>query len=557
MPEHLAPVPERGAQPEAKLSKAAARSVRYDRHSAYPEDPAAQNTFMSALYNQYASLAYFLPWEVLDYVELLSTYNPDFSQAVENIRTLANSGHTLFIDAKDPKIAEEVKRRLEEKARIIEGRNGGIDGLVDQLLDQSATYGAMCGEWVLNEALDDVVDFAEVNPKHVRMFYDPDLSQWMPYQKVTVFQASKAEKNGQRVKNNIYVELNPNTFFYYAFDSAPGSPYGTPPFLAALGNIAIQRDMITNMAQIVKKVGLLGIIDFVVDKLPPQPGETDDAYSSRANAYLDSYVEAIECMVRDGGIVHFDDSKAETYQITGNAAGATAIFKQNEELIFSGLKSMPSVQGRSYSTTETYAGVAYDIIIRNTAKYQMACKRMIEAGYWLMITAWGYGDAVSAIRLEFNSNKSLHRLQDAQAELMEIRNSLLLWAAGIINQIDMAQRHGFDSPKEEFTEPPNSQLLGNGSAGGGAGPTSIATNDGNSADTKWLEGEGQLKMPDELRIKLMDLAKASGGSKTRATARRKAGQQLAQEVLDMQGEAQSKGEQLLDDLLAEVLDEVL
>lgn len=547
----LAPVPDAIDAPVAPR-KAAARSVRYDRHSTYPEDPAAQwSSIFGSLYSQYASLAYFLPWEVLDYVELLSTYNPDFSQAVDNIRTLANSGHTLFVDAATPERAQEVKARLEEKARVVEGRNGGIDGLIDKLLDQASTYGAMCGEWILNDDLNDVVDFGEVNPKDIRMFWDNETQMWYPFQKVTAWQAQQAEKKGQQVKNGVYVMLNVNTFFYYAFDSAPGSPYGVPPFLAALANIAIQRDMIVNMAQIVKKVGLLGIIDFVVERLTPNPGESDDQYTARANSYLDSYVEAIECMVRDGGIVHFDDSKAETYQITGNAAGATAIFKQNEELIFSGLKSMPSVQGRSYSTTETYAGVAYDIIIRNTNKYQRACKRMIEQGYWLMVQAWGYTD-VTSIRLVFNDNKSLHRLQDAQSELMEIRNSLLLWAAGIIDQLDMAQRHGFDRPKTEFETPPDSQLLGNGSPGGGAAAQSIDENTGNSSDTK-----GLLEFPIELRNKILDLAKEHGGQKTNRTARRKAGQRLAAETIEMQDEAANEGAKILDDLLAEVLEIVL
>lgn len=338
---------------------------------------------------------------------MLSTYNPDYSQAVDNVRTLANSGHDLFVDASSKGASRELKSRLEEKARTIQVRHGGIDGLIDKLLDQAATYGAMSGEWIMSEDLRDVVGFEEVNPKSIRFFWEPEANDWMPYQKVNTKQAEEAKNKGQKVINQAYVKLNPITYHYYAFDSAPGSPYGVPPFVAAMQNIAIQRDMIINMAQIVKKVGLLGIIDFIVQQLPPHPGETDEEFNNRANTYLDTYVEAVENMVRDGGIVHFDDSEVKSYDITGNAAGATAIFKQNEELIFSGLKSMPSVQGRSYSTTETYAGVAYDIIIRNTHKYQRACKRMIEAGYWLMAASWGFSGRAKTIKLDFHDNKTL------------------------------------------------------------------------------------------------------------------------------------------------------
>jgi len=390
-----------------------------------------------------------LPWEVLDYVELLATYNPDYSQAVDNIRTLANSGHNLFVDG-PVRTTRRVKDILEEKARTIQDQHGGIDGLIDKLLKQASTYGAMCGEWALSEELDDVVDFVDVNPKSIRFFWEDD--HYAPYQKVTAAQAKQAEERGQKVRNGNCIKLNEMTFHYFAFDAAPSSPYGTPPFIAALANIAIQRDMIHNMSQIVKKVGLLGIIDLVIKALPRNPGESDEQYETRAGNYLDEYVTVVEDMVRDGGLVHFDDVEVNSYNITGNAAGATNIFKQNEELIFSGLKSMPSVQGRSYSTTETYAGVAYDIIIRNTLKYQRACKRMIEAGYWLMASM--RGEAPKSIRIEFKSNKTLQRLQNAQAEAMEIRNSATLWLAGVLDQLGFAQRLGYDDVKTEYDEPP-------------------------------------------------------------------------------------------------------
>lgn len=510
----VAPAPEPKSSEDRQVALRAA-SVRVSRGSSSFQQ--ADETVFSQvknMFSSYAPMSYYLPWEILEYLELLSVYNPDFSQAVENLRTLANSGHDLFVDAATPDLAAEIKDRLEEKARQIKATNGGMDGLMDQLFDMAAVYGAMCGEWVTNESLDDVVDFVEVNPKLIRFFWSPENNTWEAYQKVSMFQAKEAEERGQQVRNLQFVRLNPDTFSYYAFDAAPGSPYGVPPFTGALVNIAIQREMVINMSQIVKKIGILGVIDFVIQQLPRRPGEDDDQYASRANSYLDSYVTAIEQMTRDGGIVHFNDSEAKTYNIAGNAAGATAIFKQNEELIFSGLKSMPSVQGRSYSTTETYAGVAYDIIIRNTKKYQKAVKRMVESGYWMMALTWGYGDKVTKIQVNWHSNKTLHRLQDAQSELLEIKNSLMLWAMGIIDQLDVAQRHGKASVKREFVEPPSSQLLGNGSPGGGAGNTSTGddtdgdtSDDGPDGDDKKDDNKQKLEMPVEIRNAIIDLGR--------------------------------------------------
>ena len=413
---------------------------------------------VKGLFNSYAPLGYMLPWEVLDYVELLATYNPDYSQAVDNIKTLANSGHELFVGANSDLKARQIKGLLEEVARTVQNNHGGVDGVIDKLLDQAATFGAMCGEWVLSEDLTRVVEFVDISPKSIRFFWDKDKGRYTPWQKVTAAQEVEARRNGQRTMGGC-VELNELTFHYYAFDAMPESPYGTPPYLAALPNIAIQRDMIANMSQIVKKIGLLGIIDVTVQQVPPMPGESPEDYMTRAGSYLDEYAEVVEQMVRDGGMVHFDDVEIKATNLAGNAAGATNIFKQNEELIFSGLKSMPSVQGRSYSTTETYAGVAYDIIIRNTRKYQRAVKRMIESGYWLAASLAGY--TPTDLTIKFNENKTLHRLQDAQSEALEIKNALTLWVLGIIDQVMMAQRLGHDAPVKPMDEPPESDIIGN------------------------------------------------------------------------------------------------
>jgi hypothetical protein len=243
------------------------------------------------------------------------------------------------------------------------------------------------------------VDFVDVNPKTIRFFFDETKGTLHALAEGDGGQRAKPRRNGQRRGQRLR-RTQRVTFHYYAFDAAPQSPYGTPPFLAALGGIAIQQDMVANMSQIVKKIGLLGIIDVIVKQLPPAGGDPEE-YQARAETTWTLRRGSVQDMVRDGGIVHFDDVETQAYvNMAGNAAGATNIFKQNEELVFSGLKSMPSVQGRSYSTTETYAGVAYDIIIRNTKKYQRACKRMIESGYWLIATLAGLATRRASVDLQ-------------------------------------------------------------------------------------------------------------------------------------------------------------
>jgi hypothetical protein len=83
---------------------------------------------------------------------------------------------------------------------------------------------------------------------------------------------------------------------------------------------------------------------------------------------------------------------------------------------------------------------------------------MIESGYWLMVTLWG--EMPNAIRIDFNSNKSLHRLQDAQAQRLEIFNALVLWVTGVIDQAGFCQILGYQDPTTPLVDPPTSPLLG-------------------------------------------------------------------------------------------------
>lgn len=425
--------------------------------------PAVFNN-VNGLFQSYAPMAYMMPFELLDYIELLATYNPDYSQAVENVRTLANPGHTLIVQATTG-VATKLKQQFWEKDRQIQRRHGGIEGLIDKLLWQAAVYGAMCGEFVPNENMTDVVDFIDVNPKTIRFFWETDQEldpwefgpHWAPYQRATAQQIVEAEMAGQAIKNGAYVKLNEVTFQYFAFNAASGSPYGVPPFLAALNNLATQRDMVFNLSQVVKKLALFGLVDVKVAPLKMNPGETPDAFQARAQNYIQTYANQAQSMLDDGGLVHFNDSEITTTNLSSNASGATNIFTQNEEQVFSGLKSMPSLQGRSYSTTETYAGVAYDVMIRNSIRYQRAARMMVEYGYYLMAQLWG--QKVQRIDLKFWQNKSLQRKETAMAEHYEILNQLFMWAAGITNQVDMAHNLGYADPDTPLDEVPNNPLF--------------------------------------------------------------------------------------------------
>ncbi len=335
-----------------------------------PEATDAGAAFLS-LANYYRRLPYDMPWQILEYLEILSRFNPDFAQAVDNLRTLANSGHELTVTGPNRRAAQGLKKSLEAKARLIQSRMGGIDGIINSLLDMASVFGCCSGEWILNDEQSEVIDFSFIHPKNIRASWDAVNQRWQYWQRVpwaiyedlqksekynnplygTQFGQDQKTLDAPGVTTYGFIALNPITFIYFPFDPAPASPYGTPPFVSALLNIQIQSDMQQNMVQLTKKLGLLGIVDMKIAKLDPEPDEDWATYENRLTGYLETFAEFLGEMAKDGGIVHYDDSEVGVTSAAGNAAGATAIFKQNEEQIFSGLKSMPSVQGRSYCVT--------------------------------------------------------------------------------------------------------------------------------------------------------------------------------------------------------------
>lgn len=100
---------------------------------------------------------------------------------------------------------------------------------------------------------------------------------------------------------------------------------------------------------------------------------------------------------------------------------------------------------------------------------------MIETGYWLMLNLQGM--PATKVSLEFKPNKTLHRLQNAQALLLEIKCALQLWATGVLDQEGFAQYIGFSRVAKEMENIPESQIVGNASPGGGAGNTSTTQPD--------------------------------------------------------------------------------
>lgn len=366
--------------------------------------------------------------EALRVLELLGMFNPDISQALSIWVNLGNTGHEVEVEGRNP---QAVLDRINTLAATVYQTGGGVDGLVNHFLRQIPLMGALSGEWVVADSITNgLTDCVTVPVKRIR---------WQRLEGIwTPFQMTNAITGG----NMGYIQLNPVTYSYMPLMTNDGSPYAIPPFLAALKNIAVQLDATDNIGSIIRKMGLLGFIDVTMDIPDQKAGESDEAYRVRLNQRLRDYAAAYKGNLSKGVSVHYKDQEIKHNATNaGAAAGANKVWEMNEEQIFSALDIPPSMCGRSYSTTETYAEVDFERLGTKLVNGRRMIKRFLEKGYTLDLQLRGIDAQVS---VRFNEHSAFKQKEKAEAEKYRIENVLKKRDGGIINDDEAAQELGYE-----------------------------------------------------------------------------------------------------------------
>jgi len=378
------------------------------------------------------------PLEYLEAMQNLSLVNPDVAQMIDNIVQLGNTGHKVMVESDSEQVRDDAIEELNRFNMTVFGRFGGIDGFVNSALAQIGRGGAISVEWVVNEDLTGIDKMVFVPLKEIRFLYDPDSGEYAPHQKTC--DLTKGDQG--------LIALNTATYQYCAMQTLDNSPYAVPPILSALESITIQRDIVKNLRFIAKKMGLLGFVNFLIRAPKQSPGEKTEEYIARCQQFLDQQAQRLKHNYRDGIAVGFMDSfTVEHHSITGDAAGAKDLFEMNEQQVFSGLKADPALHGRTYSTTETYAGVVYEKMLSIITNYQRTVRSVLEYGYKLHLSLRGID--YQSLWIEFEPSKSLSAQRDETTYATRLANLKILYDQGIIDQNQFAQEAGYDRPAEE------------------------------------------------------------------------------------------------------------
>lgn len=385
--------------------------------------------------------------EFIEIIEKLVITNPDMSQTIKQSIMLGNTGHDVTFENLSKTQSKKAKAEIDEWAARSFSRGGGLDGFVNDLFRQILITGAVSIEWVPSLKLEGIEKAVLVPVKEIR--FKKVGNDFITYQ----------YKNGNEIK------LNPNQYQYIPLQKEEDSPYGIPPFISSLNAIITQIDGFANIKHYLKKIGLLGLLSVRKEPPPRDYNQSENEWTTYLRTKLQEAAEGFKNNFMSGVAIHYSDTEIQHTDINANSQGAAEIWQLIEEQVASGLNIPPSLLGRTYSTTETYAGVVYESFIANLKNVRRLIKRVLERGYWLHLTMKGY--PITKVKVSFNKNESINSLNDAQAETLKVQSVIQKVQAGIIDLDTAARELGYPSatgtPHGSTTPTNQSSLSGDSS----------------------------------------------------------------------------------------------
>jgi len=390
------------------------------------EETATSFGQMGLFLQDLAGLNPVLPFDLVEWLTRVAPINPDLNHATTNLINLANNGHQLVVEAASDSIVEKAHARLNDRAQNLYPMSAGIDGLINHYIEQIAVTGAISSEDVVSEKMDGV-----------------DRVVIVPTDRIRFKLIDGGYKPFQLLMTGEMLELNETQYRYFAFRRIKNSPYAVPLYVAAIEPLLAQRDMNENIKFVMRKFGLLGLVAMTLTPPPKKAAESDKEYSDRKGQYLTAVVTALQVNYMRGLMVKFSDQTVEHHNITSDARGSKDVWDLNEEQIASGMGIDPTIIGRSYHSTETFANVTYMFMIRQANNIRSLPKRRMEATYNLDLRLQGI--QVERVIFKFNDNPARDPLSEAQAQETRQRAIIEKARTGVIDPDTAAQELGYDS----------------------------------------------------------------------------------------------------------------
>lgn len=427
-------------------------------------------------------------------LENLAAYNHDVGYALDNIVQLANTDHEItFSEEIDDEFKKEILREIADEEDKWYNFSEGMRSFKSDILAQAVINGAISIEIIPDIIRKTIYQVVRIPPKYIRFVYDRSQDKYTSYQVVNYPHTNSSDFNG-------LVKLNPLTYKYVAWRRLFEGPYPTPPFLAAVEGLLIQKDMLNNFSNIMNKLGMLGFLSAKVEPPEQESGESETAYYQRCVTYLEDVVyPQLNKNLSNGVVAGFKES--HEFELQGNkmnVSGAEGLMKLVELIVFSGLKQDPNMLGRNYSTTETFGRVILAKMLNQVKDWQKMSDSIFKEIYKMFLLVRGYDpDIIKDVISE--PPTVMDKTKEQEAENKKITNVKEKRNMGIINQQDAANELGYEEPADEdwqklnpFNNDPNNNNSDPDS--GGSDPKSPENEPKSDAEVKKEIGSLELQM---------------------------------------------------------------
>ncbi len=391
---------------------------------------AKQNLEFSSVTTEFVNPKF--PTESISLIKELVLKTPDLSQAVKRMLTLGNTGIEWTVEGAKEKETEEIYKEID---KFFEQR----PFIINKLLRQIIVTGALSAEFIPSENFDSVEEI-QIIPTDKIVFKLEKLKNYIAYQ--PYYKSS-----------NGYIPLNSQTYTYDPIETDEDSPYAIPLFLSAVPSILANHKITENTASLIEKWGLLGFITLVKKRPNPLAGEDAKSYETRLMEHLQSIKKAFEENKNTGFIAAFDDTKIDHHSIatSDHSTGYEKIYRAIEEQVASGLDIDPAMLGRTYSTTETYAGMVYNAFISKLNNIRTPIKKFLLKVLKFHLTAKGFqfsnltGKWGESYAIDRKNLAEVEKVK-AEAEKIKVETLTLLYNQGIIDNTIFAKEMGYEKP---------------------------------------------------------------------------------------------------------------
>jgi hypothetical protein len=364
------------------------------------------------------------PVEYLHIIDYLSIYHPDISKAVSDMVSIANSGHEIEAVGKSDNEIMNAMARISSKAANIYPYSAGVDGLINQYIRQLFCFGALSSEDVIQPDFAGVERVVTVPVRQIR-FKRKD-GEIVPYQQTSTFIHQKTNELG-------LVELNLETYRYYALFKTEKTPYGISALLSALMPLGIQSKVFPNLDSIMKNMRLLGLN---IAKIPPPPefeaDEDPDTSRQKYQAHIQEFVDILGTDSYKHGFMGVPlEIEFENFPINPNMKGMADIGNMINRYLYTGIKSDAGLHNDHVSRTETFLLVIYKIFLHFALNIRNIVKRRVERTYLFDLLLADI--PIESISLSFNKDSALKPYVDRLAERTHSGTVLNLLKNGVIS----------------------------------------------------------------------------------------------------------------------------